>query len=1786
MKNKKGFTLIELLATILIISIIFSISTYFVLNTINNSKEKAKQSSLNSIKKTANIYIQEYPENIVWTKGENNNDNTQTCVYIGDLIEYGYFKEDQINNIDSYKDSYLILTKNKNNTIIKEQLDEDGTCNSDKGIKIPTSKDCKKNLTYDKYEQKPQLLVNQPDTEKGYEYIETEDLPLQRTEAGEYKVTAKLLEDNTWTDGTKEDKTIKCSIQKAVPKLSLTQPRTGIEISESNGTSTNKQEINLTSYDVKGKLTIKSSNKNYAIGTLEKETIDKGETIKVTIETFATRDITTYINITLNPDDTKNYHTTTITYNINNIDKNQIPLPKPEDYCKQDLTYTGETQDLVNYPLEDEGFILKNTTGKDAGTYTITAQLKYGYIWINNEGEIIDTKDKTFTCEIKEPPIKVILTLKKDNTECTTCNGYAIHLSKSQTTDTKELKITTTENKTLEIDDGLTKGTKYYVWVAKDEKHKTEGTDNKNMAYSGISFTARDTIEETINFYTLTIAQSNTTTTANETNIGNNESLIVLGGTNTTADNYNHAIKANVANPQGYTFDTWTINNGTATIANPTSAATTIKIASPTKITATARPLTYEITYKDCGDTDFSGTHTNGYPASYTYGIGVTLDTPTRTNYTFKGYYTTNTCTGTPITNITETSTDNKIIYAKWLKNNYLNINKNTYYEKLKDAFDEAENEHEIRVEFDNIEETTAATVAANKSLKLDMNGKTTILKGVGITIANAGALDIYTKKSGGTLMEVATNSTYLITNNGTFTTNKNSSIYELTLTNASTASNDTATILANSTDKIATLNSNTTLSFSTPKNGNAERYIITNYGILYIDGATLNNYISEGNYARDCGITMQNANSRVIMTSGIINVGGTGISNGKAIGKENSAAIVISEEQGKTTTIHSQNLYGILLNAAGELNITGGTISSVTSVGIRNYTSGGTINLSGGEVKSTSSYGIQNFKTLNITGGTVSSTSNVAIEERTTGFLTINGGTILSESSSAINNQDSTNTINILSGFINSNNANTITNHATANINIYGGTITNTSTTAGKYTINNQYSGTIDIKNNATVSSENGKAIRNAGKGTTNISGNATISSITGTAIHNDADATINISGTPTISSSGIHAIYVGNSTVTITGGTISSSGNHTINNYGASAILNISGGTITNTSTSAKYTIFNRTSTSITNISGTATISSQNGTVIHNDAAGSINIESGTIFSNSSYGIYNKSSGTITITGGSISSNGTYTIRNYGANSILNIAGGTITNTSTSTGSNAIQNQNNTSTVNISGTAVITSQNGNTIANANGGLINIEGGTITSNTQSAIDNQYRTGRITISGGTISGATQGIYNNQTANIIITGGNISGNTNGIYNYGAGTINVSNSTITGTSSGNGIKNRIAGTINITDSNVSGTTGIYNEGNGIININGNSTTIIGTTAEGIKAAASSPTKIEGGNIIGNTYGINIGGGTVIMKGGTATGGVNGVNITSYGSLYMGENTEEEPSITIPEIKSTGTTEGYGINTVQNSNVYFYDGKIIARQNSTLVRAEKDRPEGYAVVKTNENNIETAILKPKHTITLQAGIGVDSLAGTNWTGTGTTTLTKTFKEGDTIDLNTITPTYTQGYSGGIWSLTTGVGALSETTFTVGAGNATLTFQPIINNYKNLTTNIHYTRLVDAFAAASSGDIIQVLRGTNEDFIETTDAIIDSSKSIILDMNGKTTTLSNATIINSGTLDIYTSQTGGTLQGNTTIISNNGVLTTNIKDNTNLLTLANTSDLKTARIIINNNQKDGSDQ
>jgi len=173
----------------------------------------------------------------------------------------------------------------------------------------------------------------------------------------------------------------------------------------------------------------------------------------------------------------------------------------------------------------------------------------------------------------------------------------------------------------------------------------------------------------------------------------------------------------------------------------------------------------------------------------------------------------------------------------------------------------------------------------------------------------------------------------------------------------------------------------------------------------------------------------------------------------------------------------------------------------------------------------------------------------------------------------------------------------------------------------------------------------------------------------------------------------------------------------------------LNITDGTLTNP---AGYTVYNYSSAGNggVTITGGTILSDSGGWPVYNSSSGTITISGGTVSSASSAALYLSGTGKVTVSGtanitsaatsstsgtiqsSSISSNVT------SANVLLEMTGGTVTNTSTTTG-NAIYHGNKGTIIFSGGTVSKAGTNGNAIYNNSTGVVTIgAGATITGNT------------------------------------------------------------------------------------------------------------------------------------------------------------------------------------------------------------------------------------------------------------------------------------------------------------------------------------------------------------------------------------------------------------------------------------------------------------------------------------
>lgn len=121
----------------------------------------------------------------------------------------------------------------------------------------------------------------------------------------------------------------------------------------------------------------------------------------------------------------------------------------------------------------------------------------------------------------------------------------------------------------------------------------------------------------------------------------------------------------------------------------------------------------------------------------------------------------------------------------------------------------------------------------------------------------------------------------------------------------------------------------------------------------------------------------------------------------------------------------------------------------------------------------------------------------------------------------------------------------------------------------------------------------------------------------------------------------------------------------------------------------------------------------------------------------------------------------------------------------------------------------------------------------------------------------------------------------------------------------------------------------------------------------------------------------------------------------------------------------------------------------------------------------------------------------------------------------------------------------------------------------------YQNQTTGIYYETLELAINRASSGDTIQVLKNVTDQSTPT----IEAGKNIKIDLVGKEVNLSQ-TITNNGTLDIYSSIDGGKINNSaSTTIWNYSNFSLNATSDVHNISIINTSNITSGRIIINGN-------
>lgn len=402
----KGFTLVELLATVGIIAVVFGLATYFALNTINKSKSEADVIAMNNIKRIASVYSEEYPENVIWQDGEDG--SKKTCVPVEVLVNKGYLKKKDIKNVNL---EFVLLEKNEQNSIVKEELDETTFCSEMYGqlkVELPSKGKVCADVVYDGIGKI--LLNTDMDDEWARKLIfdgPGTDGENKVKDAGDYKIGVRLNEGFVWSDYTKDEKEVTCKIKKATPKLSFTPDHIK---GEDATVGKHEKEIILTS-SVSGSILLATSNMDYAVASsASKVELPSGEEnvgIPVTLEILSVRKYDTVITATLKPEDSKNYKTVKAEFLIGNPQRGKVKIPNSDDNCNN-VPYDGEKHNITKDL--DNKYDVSGHMATEVGEYKITAKLHYGYEWdmkTAKEKDIAPTADVTFNCKIT-PQYKII----------------------------------------------------------------------------------------------------------------------------------------------------------------------------------------------------------------------------------------------------------------------------------------------------------------------------------------------------------------------------------------------------------------------------------------------------------------------------------------------------------------------------------------------------------------------------------------------------------------------------------------------------------------------------------------------------------------------------------------------------------------------------------------------------------------------------------------------------------------------------------------------------------------------------------------------------------------------------------------------------------------------------------------------------------------------------------------------------------------------------------------------------------------------------------------------------------------------------------------------------------------------------------------------------------------------------------------------------------------------------------------------------------------------------------
>ena len=241
-----------------------------------------------------------------------------------------------------------------------------------KEVEIPTSTDCN-DVTYNEQEQ---TLI---DSDSAYNFS-TNDKDLNanlETNAGTYDMTVSLYPGYVWSDGTKENKTVTCSMKKKNPVITV--DKTSITVMNRKSDTFNEQADVPGSFKVTSPVAHATQDNN---GEVQANTNNK-------VTVTGAKDGSGILTITFTPTDTTNYNVVekNITIVVQNNPDVVEDVIEPTDYDPYNYGCTNSIQEFVA-PIK--GKYKLEVWGAQGGSYTTQFFTSGGY----STGEIQLEKDE------------------------------------------------------------------------------------------------------------------------------------------------------------------------------------------------------------------------------------------------------------------------------------------------------------------------------------------------------------------------------------------------------------------------------------------------------------------------------------------------------------------------------------------------------------------------------------------------------------------------------------------------------------------------------------------------------------------------------------------------------------------------------------------------------------------------------------------------------------------------------------------------------------------------------------------------------------------------------------------------------------------------------------------------------------------------------------------------------------------------------------------------------------------------------------------------------------------------------------------------------------------------------------------------------------------------------------------------------------------------------------------------------------------------------------------------